>query len=189
MNMENHHPTARLHPMKKKSSKSFLVYWGTSLVVAIGLGFVFILVEIYQMNSNRFQFFNIKMANIELVPNDINTATLSDNAPVFAFVDDMVLFGSVRGITNPGENQEVLLMNAKHLREEFRAKIVSYKNAGVVFPAQSYGVMFKNQMDYEKHIQFLSECGKLIEQENKRSIIGRNGPPPALVLLGFINPK
>lgn len=189
MKMKNHHSTEQLHPMKKKSSKFFLIYWGTSLVVAIGLGLVFILVEIYQMNSNRFHFFNIKMANIELTPNELNTSNLSDNSPVFAFVDDMVLFGSVRGMTSPDENQEVLLMNIRHLNEEFRKKIISYKNAGMVFPAQSYGVMFKNQMDYEKHIQFLSECKKLIEQENKKSIMGKNAAPPALVLLGFINPK
>lgn len=169
---------------KKKLSSYSWTYWGFALITTIGIGFLFTIVELLKTHDRRIVFYNLRTINTDnnRIMSEDKETYLSNDSPVFVFIRDNVLFGSMRNVIAPMPNNDVLVLG-NNWESEFKNKIRSYKNWNKIFPSTAVGVLFDTEMSYNKSIERLNSVYNLIEQENKRNIINKNQMTPSIVLL------
>lgn len=170
---------------KKKLSSFAWTHWGFALITTIGIGILFTFVEITKIYDRKVVFFNIRTLNTENTKynNLPNQAILTNNSPVFVFVKESILFGSLKNIVAPMPNNDVLILN-KNWKDDFLKKLNNYKNKDNIFPTKVFGVAFDHDFSYEKNIQILQELFELVTAQNK--LFGKvlpNAAYPSVVFL------
>ncbi|WP_186646086.1 hypothetical protein [Fluviispira vulneris] len=173
---------------KKKLSSFGWTHWGFALIVTIGLGILFTFIELVKMHDRRVVFFNIRTVNTEYSKTEPikNEAVLTNNSPVFVFLKDNVLFGSLKSIIAPQPNNDVLILG-ENWKEDFLEKISFYKNKRLIFPTKVFGIVFERSLTYEKHAEILQQAFEVITLENQ--ILGKTPLKksyPAIVFLDAI---
>lgn len=170
---------------RKKLSSFAWTYWGFALITTIGIGFLFTIVEILKTHDRKIIFFNLRTVNAEnaKIENVANETKLNNNSPVFVFVRENVLFGSLKNIISPMPNNDVLILS-KNWQEDFKTKISNFKNKNIIFPAKVYGVVFETEMPYEKNVAILQNTYDLIDGQNKNILKNsKSAISPSVVLL------
>jgi len=166
---------------KKKLSSFAWTYWGFALITTIGIGFLFTIVEILKTHDRNVIFYNIRTVNTEnnKIDDVKNEVSLNNNSPVFVFVKENVLFGSLKSVIAPMPNNDVLVLN-KNWQDDFKLKIIDFKNRNKIFPAKAFGVIFDSELPYDKNIDLLKKTFDLISSQNKNT---KNNIHPSIVLL------
>lgn len=173
---------------KKKLFSFAWTHWGFALITTIGIGFLFTIVELIKMRERNVIFFNLRTVNSEnLKINKINNeAYLNNNSPVFIFMKDKVLFGSLKNIIAPLPNNDVIILS-KDWKNEFKSKIGSFKNNIKIFPAKTIGISFKDDFSYEKNIEFMKDAFETINNQNNiYNVKNKIMLKPTIVLLDSI---
>ncbi len=173
---------------KKKLSSFAWTHWGFALITTIGIGFLFTIVELIKIHDRDVVFYNLRTVNSEnskiiQIPKE---TSLNNNSPIFVFVKDNVLFGSLKSVVAPLPNNDVILLN-KNWKNDFIKKIEGYKNKNKIFPAKVYGIVFEHELSYEKNIELLKDTFELISNQNKNIMNdSKNGLYPSIVLLDSV---
>ena len=170
---------------KKKLSSYAWTYWGFALITTIGIGFLFTIVEIIKTHDRNVIFFNIRTVNSEnnKFEKIKNESIFDNNSPVFVFVKDSVLFGSLKNIIAPNANNDILILN-KNWQNDFNNKIINYKNKNIIFPAKVFGVIFQTELSYDKHLELLQKSFELVDGQNKNILKNKiTNIHPSIVLL------
>lgn len=181
-------PLFKMFLTKKKLSSFGWTHWGFALIVTIGVGMLFTFIELAKMHNRNFVFFNLRSLNTEnfKTVSIKNEEILDNNSPVFVFLNDNVLFGSLKSIVAPMPDNDVLILG-KNWKEDFLEKINTYKHKKTIFPSKVYGVIFERHTSYQDHIEDIETAFDLVTIENK--IIGKTSEKlsyPAVVLLDAI---
>lgn len=170
---------------KKKLSSFAWTHWGFALITTIGIGFLFTIVELIKIHDRDVVFFNLRTVNSEnsKIMKISRETTLNNNSPVFVFVKDNVLFGSLKNVVAPQPNNDVILLG-KNWKDDFIRKIENFKNKNKIFPAKVYGIVFEHDLSYEKNVELLKDTFELINNQNKNIMNDKNnGIYPSIVLL------
>jgi hypothetical protein len=173
---------------KKKLSSFAWTHWGFALITTIGIGFLFTIVELIKIHDRNVVFFNLRTVNSEnsKITKIDKEASLNNNSPVFVFMNDNVLFGSLKSVIAPLPNNDVIILS-KNWKIDFIKKIEDYKNKKKIFPAKVYGIVFEHDLSYEKTIELLKDTFELINNQNKNIMNdSKNGLYPSVVLLDSI---
>ena len=173
---------------KKKLSSFAWTHWGFALITTIGIGFLFTIVELIKIHDRDVVFFNLRTVNTEnskIMPIHKETS-LTNNSPVFVFMKDNVLFGSLKSVIAPQPNNDVIVLS-RNWKDDFIKKVETYKNKNKIFPAKVYGIVFENDLLYSKNVEILKDTFELINNQNK-NIINDNKKDifPSIVLLDSI---
>lgn len=170
---------------KKKLSSFAWTHWGFALITTIGIGFLFTVVELIKIHDRNVIFFNLRTVNSEnsKLMKITNEASLNNNSPIFVFLKDNVLFGSLKSVIAPLPNNDVIILS-KNWKYDFIRKIEDYKNKNIIFPAKVYGVVFEHDLSYEKNVELLKDTFELINNQNKYVMKNnKNGISPSIVLI------
>lgn len=173
---------------KKKLSSFGWTHWGFALITMIGIGFLFTIIETLKLHDRNIIFFNLRTVNAEnsKMMKIANDTTLDNNSPIFVFLNDNVLFGSLKSVIAPLPNNDVIILG-KNWKDEYIKKISDYKNKNIIFPAKVYGVVFEQELSYEKNIQLLNDTFELINNQNKNFMkSNKTETYPSIVLLDSI---
>lgn len=172
---------------KKKLSNARHVLWIIAFVVAIGLGYLFILIEFVKMHSRNVLFYNLRTVNIpafaqrEDKPKVYNY--FEKNSPIFIIYsdgnskggdDDKVIFGTMQSLVLPKLKKDSLILSKSQLKEDFRQKISTYKNLSpnnsgenaLHFPAKVVGVSFVKNLPYNEQLKIMNDIYIVIKEKN-----------------------
>lgn len=148
------------------------MHWIIALVVAIGIVYLFIMIELVKMHDRKILFYNIKTASLAQAglakDSSINEAILDNNSPLFVVYEDKIVFGTLQSLVLPKLKKDSLILNKQQLREDFKEKVASYKNSSLAFPAYVVGISFKNKYDYSSQLVIINQIFNLIKDENKK---------------------
>ena len=173
---------------KKKLSNFAWTHWGFALITTIGIGFLFTIIELVKLHDDKnVAFFNLRTVNTEnnKQMKIENETTLNNSSPVFVFLKDNVLFGTLKSIIAPLPNNDVIILS-KNWKDDFRIKIDGYKYKNNIFPAKAFGVVFEYDLSYLQNIDTLNKTFELIISENRNITKGLSSIYPSLVLLDTI---
>ncbi len=171
---------------KKKLSSYSWTYWGFALITTIGIGFLFTVVELLKTHDRRVVFYNLKTLNTEnnKISSVNNETYLTNDSPVFVFIRDSVLFGTLKSVKAPAPNDDLLILG-KDWKAEFNSKINFYKNKNKVFPSTVVGIMFDSELSYNKVVENFQTIYELIEQQNQKNSYSKKINSPSIVLLNL----
>jgi hypothetical protein len=133
-------PLHQLFQTKKKLSNARHVHWIIAFVVAIGLGYLFIMIEFVKTHDRRVLFYNLKTT--VLSPETDHSAVFNNKSPVFIVYADKIVFGTVDSLVLPKLKKDSLILSKENFQEDFNKKIDQYKRAKDIFPAKVVGVLF-----------------------------------------------
>ncbi len=171
---------------KKKLSSYSWTYWGFALITTIGIGFLFTVVELLKIHDRRVVFYNLRTLNTEnnrIKPVN-NEIYLTNDSPVFVFIRDSVLFGTLKSVKAPAPNDDLLILG-KDWKSDFNSKINFYKNRNKIFPSSAVGILFDSELSYNKVVENFQNIYDLIEQQNIKSNSAKKIFSPSIVLLNL----
>lgn len=169
---------------KKKLSSFSWTYWGFALITTIGIGFLFTIVELIKTHDRKIVFYNLRTLNTEnnRIKAVANETYLSNDSPIFVFIRDNVLFGTLKSVLAPQPNNDLLILG-KDWKYDFLSKIGSYKYKSKIFPSTVVGVMFDSEFSNNKTVELLQTIYEVIEQQNLNTNYSNKKNSPSIVLL------
>ncbi len=164
-------PTAlAVFQTRKKLSNSKYVHWIIAFVVTIGLGYLFVLIELVKIHDRRLSFYNLKTVNLEkensFQKDSESQVIFKKTSPTFLVTKDKIILGTLQSLVLPNLKKDSLILSKENFLEDFEEKFPDFKNSDILFPSQVVGIAFESKDDYTKQVSLIDKIFQLVKEQN-----------------------